>query len=212
MRKHIYSVIALLLLTYSLRAQNDTTDIKWFNHIKIGALAGFKAYGIEKGYRQLKDDVLSRVYFAEINVLDAQEYGKHGLYFEFIHQPMLTLIPHEDLSLVYGFFRNQTYYEAFVRSTGFNLGYNFSYEVFSNWEIGTKIGFGKTYFELREYITPQSTMITETYNTKDTMTNFQISLHTNYTLRNNFGLYAEAALAIKIPVFKLGFTYLIPSK
>jgi len=206
MKKQLKFLTALLLCSLFLSAQQDSSDLKWFNHIKLGAFAGFKAYGLENGYRQLKDQGFSRMYFAEINIADHKFFGKHNIYGEFIHQPMMNVVPQENLSLDFVFFRYNAIYEVFVRSIGFNLGYSMSYEVFPKWEIGTKFGLGRTYFEVREYVTPTNTMETETYNSRDTMMNAQMSLFTSYTLHNNIGFFAEAALAMKVPVFRLGFT------
>ena len=79
-------------------------------------------------------------------------------------------------------------------------------------DVGVRAGVGKTYMEYREYFTNSETFEVSQYEGKDTITNWSIGGMVNYTLPNNLGLFAEAALSQNTPLLKLGLTYKIKSK
>ncbi len=213
MKKYTIALFTFLLLSHSLSAQNDPPSGTWFNHIKLGTFAGFKAYGVEEEYFQLKDQSLTTLYLAEIAIYSEPNSISYSIYGEYINQPMMSKTASGEGFTFQPIFRNTAYlYEAFIRSRGYTLGSTISASFKKNWDIGLKMGAGQTYNEVREYLTDKSELSTTTLETRDTMTNFSIGMFTHYTLPNNIGLYAEAAFALKVPVFRAGFTYTIKSK
>lgn len=194
----------------------ETKDVKsdspWLTYIKLGVFARFKPYGIEEGLYNLKDQSLTTLYMAEVNIYAKPQHKKYSVYGEYINQPMLSVTNGQIGELTSFFGNNSYFYKGFIRSKGHTVGAMFTQTVAPNWDVELKAGAGQTFIEVREYLTPSTTLVTQTYDSRDTMTNMTLGIYTNYTLRNNLGIYAEIALAQKVPVYRVGLTYKIETK
>jgi hypothetical protein len=203
--KKIGIVVLLMGVMCNAYAQEDTNkqNDTW-RFIKLSYAKGFKSYGLQN--IELKDQNFTSVIAAEVNV-----YKQHGFYAEFINQPLMALTA-ENNPLEIDLFFYSVYYDAYIRSRGFNVGYAYTESITPRVDIGLRAGVGQTYAEFREYVTNDKTLQVSQYNTRDTMTNWSIGLMANYSLPNNLGVFGEAALCQNTPVFKLGLTYNIKTK
>lgn len=173
----------------------------FFNHIKVGYSKGFKVYGINENNFQLKDEN-----FTSIVSVDVHIFKEHSIHGEFINQPMMK-INSNDFPTEFDFIFYRYYYDAYIRSKGFLVGYKHSREWFENFETFSFIGTGRSYIEVREYYTDAQTNVVSTYDSKDTLNTFSLGLGIQYLLSNNLGFNVEAAVAVNSPVFKLGIVY-----
>ena len=203
--KKLSTLIVLICSACVAIAKNDSTNQghAW-QFIKLSYAKGFQAYGLSN--LEIKDQNFTSVIAAEVNV-----YKQHGVYAEFINQPMMALTAENGFEEL-DFFFFSTYYEVFIRSHGFNVGYACTMPLTPRLDVGVRAGVGKTYMEYREYFTNSETFEVSQYEGKDTITNWSIGGMVNYTLPNNLGLFAEAALSQNTPLLKLGLTYKIKSK
>ena len=111
-----YLLVASLLLFSSAFAQEiaEKTEKETWKHIKLSYAKGFKSYGFQDF--GLKDQNFTSVIAAEVNV-----YEQHGIYAEFINQPLMSITPSRGpLQLDYFFYSSN--FDAYIRSRGFNIG------------------------------------------------------------------------------------------
>lgn len=196
-----YILVASLLLFSSAFAQEtaEKTKKETWQYIKLSYSKGFKTYGMNN--LTIKDQNFTSVIAAEVNV-----YNQHGIYAEFINQPMMVLNS-ENTPKEIDFFFFSSYYGAYIRSRGFNIGYAYTLSATPNLDIGIRAGAGRTYAEYREYLTDTKTLEVDMYEGKDTLTNISFGLMVNYSLPNNLGVIGEMSAGWNSPVFKLGLTY-----
>jgi len=194
-------------LCANLQAQDITLDLiqkdKAFQYIQVGYSMGYKTYGLEN--LNLKQQSITSLISAEINV-----YEGHSIYGEFINQPMMQLAGAESPLEVSTFF-NSYYYDIFLRSRGFNVGYTYTSPLSKNIDMSVLAGVGKTYIEFKEYLTNKESLAVQEYEDRDTLWNGTLGVRLNYLLPNNLGLSAEAAIGYNSPILKLGLIYRIKS-
>jgi hypothetical protein len=184
------------------RAQGHT-KMKSFEFIQIGYSAGFKTYGIQG--IDLKQQNITSVISAQMQVI-----GPHSIYAEFINQPMMRFSePNFELN-ARPFFAY--YYDAYVRSNGFNIGYAYTQKLSKDLDITILATGGQTFAEFREYLTDQESLEATSFDTQATYWNLGVGARMHYFLPNNLGLHAEVALAENSPLAKVGLTYKIKSK
>jgi len=202
--KTIKKTVLFLLLTSSIfnafaqKAEEVTKKETW-QYIKLSYAKGFKTYGLNNA--MIKDQNFTSVLAAEVNI-----YKEHGFYAEFINQPMMRLNS-ENIPKEIDFFFFSSYYDAYIRSRGFNIGYAYTHKATPKLDLGVRAGVGKTYAEYREYLTDTETLAVRSYEGNDTLTNISLGVLANYSLPNNLGVFGELAISWNSPVFKLGLTY-----
>lgn len=211
--KTISFFLFFCLLSFQSKADNSFTDsttntLTWdankaFQTIRIGYSAGFKPFGASE--IKIMDQSFTSVVTAEMDI-----YDRHGIYFEFVNQPMVHI--QEEFEVINSSLQFIGYYDDFyVRSRSYSIGYMQTFNFFKTLDLSVRASLGKTYMEIKEYATNKETLAVFDLDHEVEERAISVGAKVTYWLPNNVGLSAEAAVAVHSPLYKLGLSYRIPT-